>query len=681
MGQANLYKVTDDTVLTPEYLNSLLGDIDTRIRGVEAIRAKLASAISDLQAVGLARINDTVAPLIAQVQADVAEVQENLAGVTEQIEQLLQGAVPAASIVENATRVFVTPEQRARIGETAAAIATLQQTVSTTITDAIAALAPKADADLSGTVALVTEITPPILDGDQANWNPDNLRHATTVRIASSKRVTISGLAAGRSGELKILDNVGTFDVTLATEAPASASGNRFALGEDHVLRPGQSLMLRYVAASARWRAIANNARSSAPPGMRAQFDIAPPAPWLPLQGGAILNASYPKLAQVHSVDAGLAAATSSLNWSALPGLDTLLPGAVCIGLAKGLGFYWAVFWRSETGGTHALQVYRTANMLLGPWSKVLEEHDVTAGQALGYSADHAVALGARQIEFSPTQGAFAFGNTLVVLSATTCTAKRAFFPSSFWDQTTSKAVCYVPPSAKWLFADFKVNGALGQVLNLASDQADTSGTAQTRMAAGASIKKLAWWDGRVWAMNALNKDVIPVFCSFDEGLNWSGAGTGVLGAVTSGPNTSVDLAVVNDRLCVMFSGSFAYGASLFISSPDRSSFEPNTSDAVFGVLSMPGAHGDYMLVLNVNSGLSYRPRSGGAWKPLTADQFFSYPSPMHPAGFVFDELNNTVWSISASGQASRVVLSPDPKTMAVLPTVTTTPPTYVYGG
>ena len=92
-----------------------------------------------------------------------------------------------------------------------------------------------------------------------ANANDYALPAADTIRLSASAAVTITGIAAGVSGQTDLLINVGTFAITLAHASTLSLAGNRFAVqwAGDFVLEPnGGAVLIMYDATSALWRVL-----------------------------------------------------------------------------------------------------------------------------------------------------------------------------------------------------------------------------------------------------------------------------------------------------------------------------------------------------------------------------------------------------------------------------------------
>lgn len=111
---------------------------------------------------------------------------------------------------------------------------------------------------------LTGEIAPAALAADQNDWNPAGLAAAAVVKASGTADRTVTGLAAGGLGDLKILENTGAYNLTLAAQSAASAAANRFDLATDLVVRAKQLVLLRYDGAASRWRVMGVTAATAA---------------------------------------------------------------------------------------------------------------------------------------------------------------------------------------------------------------------------------------------------------------------------------------------------------------------------------------------------------------------------------------------------------------------------------
>ena len=78
-------------------------------------------------------------------------------------------------------------------------------------------------------------------------------------RMSSSSAVNITGIAAGVSGEAKLLVNVGTFAITLKHQSASSTAANRLIVpwAGDYVMdASGGAALIVYDATDSRWRVV-----------------------------------------------------------------------------------------------------------------------------------------------------------------------------------------------------------------------------------------------------------------------------------------------------------------------------------------------------------------------------------------------------------------------------------------
>jgi hypothetical protein len=111
------------------------------------------------------------------------------------------------------------------------------------------------------------------------------------VRVEATTNLTITGLAGGVSGAVKLLVNVSTNELTLASSSSLSEATNRILIvGGSRILREGDSASTFYDATSQRWRLIAHE-------------PAAPPLLWTTLTATASLHNHQPGTATVLRVD------------------------------------------------------------------------------------------------------------------------------------------------------------------------------------------------------------------------------------------------------------------------------------------------------------------------------------------------------------------------------------------
>lgn len=87
------------------------------------------------------------------------------------------------------------------------------------------------------------------------NYAPTSFSSAFTLRISSDAARDLTGIAAGTSGRIIILANVGSFTITLKNASGSSSAGNKFNLpgAADFALTAGSTVMLRYDNTTTTW--------------------------------------------------------------------------------------------------------------------------------------------------------------------------------------------------------------------------------------------------------------------------------------------------------------------------------------------------------------------------------------------------------------------------------------------
>lgn len=100
-------------------------------------------------------------------------------------------------------------------------------------------------------------ITPAAITSNQNNYNPTGMDTAHTVRLSSDAARTITGINAGTSGRKIVLQNVGSFTISLSVESASSTAANRIlGFGTSVDIPSNTSLSLDYDATSSRWRLV-----------------------------------------------------------------------------------------------------------------------------------------------------------------------------------------------------------------------------------------------------------------------------------------------------------------------------------------------------------------------------------------------------------------------------------------
>lgn len=106
--------------------------------------------------------------------------------------------------------------------------------------------------NLSGTASIALASSP-------SNWNPTELQSNTVGWITADAARDVHGLVPGSSpdGRIKMLWNVGAFDITLKDDSGTATAANRFRLPNgDVILSQDQGLMIAYDDTAHRWRPI-----------------------------------------------------------------------------------------------------------------------------------------------------------------------------------------------------------------------------------------------------------------------------------------------------------------------------------------------------------------------------------------------------------------------------------------
>lgn len=131
-------------------------------------------------------------------------------------------------------------------------------------------LAPKAAPIFTGMVniseglSLTGDATPIPLGANTDDWAPVGFAAASILRATTDATRELRGLAGGTDGRVVFLQNVGNQKLKLMNEAGSSLAANRFSIGADLILRPGQTVLLVYDPVSSRWRALRWNVPATA---------------------------------------------------------------------------------------------------------------------------------------------------------------------------------------------------------------------------------------------------------------------------------------------------------------------------------------------------------------------------------------------------------------------------------
>ena len=102
-------------------------------------------------------------------------------------------------------------------------------------------------------------ITPATLTATANDYSPTGWSSATLARISGNSGFQkITGFAAGTSGEIKTLTNVGSNSLYLAPEHTGSSAANRISFQEEVIIWPGSSCQIYYDGTTSRWGVVSS---------------------------------------------------------------------------------------------------------------------------------------------------------------------------------------------------------------------------------------------------------------------------------------------------------------------------------------------------------------------------------------------------------------------------------------
>lgn len=110
---------------------------------------------------------------------------------------------------------------------------------------------------LPRSVAISGVVSPPQITANMNDYAPSGHDHATVFRLSCDAVRSLTGFAGGQAGIVRLLINIGSFNLLLKDQDSASSAGNRFALAGDVTLAPNRTVLLWYDGVSSRWRQIA----------------------------------------------------------------------------------------------------------------------------------------------------------------------------------------------------------------------------------------------------------------------------------------------------------------------------------------------------------------------------------------------------------------------------------------
>lgn len=109
-----------------------------------------------------------------------------------------------------------------------------------------------------GGIAIQTAISPAQITANTNDYAPTGYNQNYVLRLNTDASRDLTGIVAGKAGELKLIINVGSFDIVLKDESASSTAANRFALNADITISPDETAQIWYDATSSRWRVIQN---------------------------------------------------------------------------------------------------------------------------------------------------------------------------------------------------------------------------------------------------------------------------------------------------------------------------------------------------------------------------------------------------------------------------------------
>lgn len=186
--------------------------------------------------------------------------------------------------------------------------------VCTTSGNAASAVWTQVTAAFTGSISFTSVITPTALSGNTNDWAPTGFATTYAIRSSASSAVNLTGLAGGASGRDVLLENIGTFVITLKGNSGSSTAANRFLLDTDVKLNPTEAISLWYDTTSSGWR-------SKAPLAL-----LASGADQGPITGGASVTTLA--LGSLSGVTITLDVASRPMQSLSNNGAGTLAPGS-----------------------------------------------------------------------------------------------------------------------------------------------------------------------------------------------------------------------------------------------------------------------------------------------------------------------------------------------------------------
>ena len=120
---------------------------------------------------------------------------------------------------------------------------------------------PKPKGDNTGAVIYSNPITPPSIVAQEDDYTPTGISDSNILRLSSTGNNTITGLAAPSpaKGQVILLVNIGSGNITLSNNDGDSLAVNRFLMSGNKNVQSEESVQLTYDVTSQRWRVISEN--------------------------------------------------------------------------------------------------------------------------------------------------------------------------------------------------------------------------------------------------------------------------------------------------------------------------------------------------------------------------------------------------------------------------------------
>lgn len=117
------------------------------------------------------------------------------------------------------------------------------------------------DVSFNGQISFDSPLTPPTLAANVNDYNPAGLADANFLRLSSSTPINITGLAAPSPavGQVVLIKNVGSSNVTVINNSGLSLAANRFDMNSNIIMQSGEGVTLVYDVVDSRWAIISKN--------------------------------------------------------------------------------------------------------------------------------------------------------------------------------------------------------------------------------------------------------------------------------------------------------------------------------------------------------------------------------------------------------------------------------------